>query len=316
MAPPRPHSDQHSDVVDHSRMFAAVPYEVLRELKHATAIALYAVLKMYAGADGKSHPSRMTLAECLGYKTRKPVDAAILELEKAGLVRSFPRFKDEEGNIGYGKDERFKEQTSNGYLIYDRIRPAESAPQPDDQVDPPVPHRVQPPQEKDTGLSPVGDGGYPLQGTGVIPCGVHEGDSMKEIQGRRGEGGHETSSTTPSWTASQPTASPPPDSIPDEWIDEPRRARCVDHTGVDAPPPCRGCGRAREQAQAAQHRRDTEKARQQAARRAAIDACDECNPFGFTNDGNGKLMRCAHAPYANDLIRDGLMGQAVKEARS
>lgn len=283
-------------------MFAAVPYDVLRDLHNATAIALYAVLKMFAGADGKSHPSRMTLAACLGFKTRKPVDAAILELERVGLVRSFPRFKDEDGNIGYGKDDRFKEQTSNGYLIYDRIRVDEPGRNPGTEGDPPVSHRVQPPQEKGTGLSPTGDGGCTPQGITPIPCGVHEGDTNKEIQGRRGEGGHETPVAAPAATEQPPTESTSLE-IQESWIAEPRLARCAAHAGIDTPPPCRGCGAARRAAEFVQRELREDKQRRAEARRAAIDACDECDPSGWVPDADGRLMRCSHGAGATDEIR-------------
>ena len=56
-----------NDVYDKTRMFAAVPHDVLDEVKSASAIALYTILKRYAGANGKAHPSRKKLAADMGF---------------------------------------------------------------------------------------------------------------------------------------------------------------------------------------------------------------------------------------------------------
>lgn len=112
-----------NDVHDKTRMFAQVPYDVLDTLKSANAIALYAILKRYAGANGKTHPGRKKLAEDMGFISMKPVDTALDELRKAGLVRTFPRFKDDDGHISYKRDEKHRAQTSNGYVIYDPPTP-------------------------------------------------------------------------------------------------------------------------------------------------------------------------------------------------
>lgn len=108
-----------NDVYDKTRMFAAVPHDVLDEVKNANAIALYTILKRYAGANGKAHPSRKKLAADMGFKSAMPVDKALEELRSAGLVQTFPRFKDESGKVSHQRDDDHRVQTSNGYIITD-----------------------------------------------------------------------------------------------------------------------------------------------------------------------------------------------------
>lgn len=110
-----------NDVFDRTRMFAAVPHDVIDRLKNANALALYTILKRYAGANGKAHPGRKKLAEDMGGVSVRTVDRVVEDLRQAGLVETFPRFKDEDGNISYTKDERHRNQTSNGYIILDPL---------------------------------------------------------------------------------------------------------------------------------------------------------------------------------------------------
>ena len=117
------------------------------------------------------------------------------------------------------------------------------------------------------------------------------------------EGRGESSRSVPRENATPP---PSPDSswlpsaiadVPPAWVQDPRSARCPKHTGVQDPPPCRGCGKAREVAEAARDERDAAEAQAAGERRALIDACDLCDPNGKT-DGPRGLITCPHDPDA------------------
>ena len=107
------------DVYDHSRKFAMVPHDVIETVQDWNAIALYAILKKYANGDGESHPSRKTLYEALGYTSYRPLYRALDKLKALGLVRTFPRYRDTEGNVSLEMSDEFNVRTSNGYVIYD-----------------------------------------------------------------------------------------------------------------------------------------------------------------------------------------------------
>lgn len=87
-----------------------------------------------------------------------------------------------------------------------------------------------------------------------------------------------------------PDASP---EIPPSWIADPRRARCAAHAGVADPPPCRKCATARHAAETARAERKAHRLIEDAARRAARDACPLCDENGIVDDGHG-LTRCTH----------------------
>lgn len=107
-----------SDVIDQSEKFALVPHEVIDRVQDARALALYVVLKKFAHHEsGEAHPSRSTLAQALGVRDRRSVDKAVQVLEDAGLVRTFARFRGEQGQIGYERSAKFPQRTSNGYVI-------------------------------------------------------------------------------------------------------------------------------------------------------------------------------------------------------
>nr|DAP66127.1 MAG TPA: putative replisome organizer protein [Caudoviricetes sp.] len=143
------------DVYDHSRKFAMVPHDVIDAVQDGNAIALYAILKKYADGDGKSHPSRKTLYEALGYTSYRPLYRALDKLKALGLVRTFPRYRDTEGNVSLEMSDEFNVRTSNGYVIYDTVDT----------------HRA---YKKVTGSSPIGDGGSDLQVTGVVTYRSHK----------------------------------------------------------------------------------------------------------------------------------------------
>lgn len=134
-----------NDVRDKSRQFAMIPFDVIESIDDAKALALYCVLKKYAHhSTNIAHPSRARLAQKIGYKTTRPVDEALEVLRDSGLVRTFPRYRDEHGNIGYEQNDQFRERTSNGYELYDT------------------------PVEKDVPLWPVGHNPYSPQATTPI----------------------------------------------------------------------------------------------------------------------------------------------------
>ena len=75
--------------------------------------------------------------------------------------------------------------------------------------------------------------------------------------------------------------------------------RCADHVNLaaDAVPACRRCARAREWFEA---NGEAEKQRTRAARRAAIEACNQCDERGMRSVPGG-LVRCNHQPTADDV---------------
>lgn len=85
--------------------FALVPEWLLDAPVSAQAIRLYAVLGTYADTQGRSFPSRKTLAKRMQVKSRDTVDRALKELTDLGAVTVTSRM-DEAGD-----------QTSNEYVI-------------------------------------------------------------------------------------------------------------------------------------------------------------------------------------------------------
>lgn len=151
-----PRQNRGGDVRDYSRQFAMVPLDVIEVVKDAKALALYCILKKYANQQTRqAHPSRSTLASHMGYKTPRPVDEALEHLKGLGLVRTYPRFRDDDGNIAYRKDEQFREQTSNGYEIYDT------------------------PLGQDTPLWPTGHNPHSPQAMTPMAQGLHEPDPLE-----------------------------------------------------------------------------------------------------------------------------------------
>lgn len=110
-----------ADIYDETRQFVMLPFEVMEALDgDSRALALYAWLKKYANNRTKlAHPSRRTLARHLGYKSATPVDQYITKLKEIGVLQTFPRFKNEEGEIAYERSDEYPEQTSNGYRLLD-----------------------------------------------------------------------------------------------------------------------------------------------------------------------------------------------------
>ena len=90
----------------------------------------------------------------------------------------------------------------------------------------------------------------------------------------------------------------PPSLIPDEWLENPRLARCAAHAGIDDPPPCVGCRDARRAAEEAGHARAREQMARAAAVKAERDACELCDPAGFILDVD-EAIRCTHDPDRN-----------------
>lgn len=162
-----------NDVFDRTRMFAAVPHDVIDRLKNANSLALYTILKRYAGANSKAHPGRKKLAEDMGVSSVKTVDRVLEDLRRAGLVKTFPRFKSEDGHVSHRRDDQHRTQTSNGYVILDPLdtgvpTPGHECPYPLDTGVPtrgtPVTHEVDTP-EVDT--SEVDPPVVPRRGTGA-----------------------------------------------------------------------------------------------------------------------------------------------------
>lgn len=147
--------------------FAAVPHRLIRELRNAKAIALYAVLAMFADwQTGLAHPSVKTVYSMMGYRSRKAYDEGLALLVREGWVETFPRWQVEDGGtptVVYQKpkgDHGWR-QTSNGYVVY-RSPGGEGV----------VPSR-------EGGYSPLGKGGSAPEGRGVVPYREHEQEPYK-----------------------------------------------------------------------------------------------------------------------------------------
>lgn len=111
------------DVIDRStRFFIQVPNDLVTNIKNANALYVYAILKTFTNKDTNLvFPSRETIAKIMGAKTTKPVDTALRELQKLGLVATFPRWLGNDGTISRTKTGTHSRQTSNGYILYDTI---------------------------------------------------------------------------------------------------------------------------------------------------------------------------------------------------
>ena len=116
--------------------------------------------------------------------------------------------------------------------------------------------------------------------------------------------------------------SEPPSLIPDEWLGDPRRARCADHAGVDDPGPCRGCGDARRAAESESWRRAAETRARAQARQEDVRRCLLCDETGQIVGDNGAplapSLACTHQEDANAEIilaaRQRIEAQETAEA--
>ena len=111
-----------NDVHQAGPLFSMVPHELLAQGLSATAIAVYAHLARYADwRTGLAHPSRKKLMEHLGYKSYKPIDDAVKELQQTGWVGVCQRWvKHENGStvsrLGTKPGKEWA-QSSNGYVV-------------------------------------------------------------------------------------------------------------------------------------------------------------------------------------------------------
>ena len=116
--------------------------------------------------------------------------------------------------------------------------------------------------------------------------------------------------------------SAPPSLIPDEWLGDPRRARCAAHAGVDDPGPCRGCGDARRAAESESWRRAAETRARTEARMESVRRCLLCDETGQIVGDNGAplapSLACTHEEDANaELVlaaRQRIEEQEAEEA--
>lgn len=116
--------------------------------------------------------------------------------------------------------------------------------------------------------------------------------------------------------------SEPPSLIPDEWLGDPRRARCAAHTGVDDPGPCRGCGDARRAAESESWRRAAETRARTHARMESVRQCPLCDETGHIVGDDGAplvpAIPCTHEEDANaELVlaaRERIEAQETAEA--
>lgn len=116
-----------ADIEAKTRHYSIIYHDVLEAIPTANAVCLYLILLKFA--DNKTrmaHPSRTTLARMMGYKSPSVADNAVEVLKELGLVETFPRFRDEDGVIGRARSERFREQTSNGFIVFDQLHAQKS----------------------------------------------------------------------------------------------------------------------------------------------------------------------------------------------
>lgn len=228
--------NQPNHVYDRSRKFAAVPHDVIEEIKDARALALYVILKKFADwQTGEAHPSRTTLAKMMGYTSVKPVDTALEVLRGAGVVTTFPRWRDDDGVIHLEPAEG-RSQWTNGYIIHD-VPATREMETPTPVVD--TPHAPQ-----GTGVYPTGDTPHIPQGIGPISHRAHkqEPDNKNQITTYNPpnppEGG---TGREPAEVDTPPTPKPKTDTrgtfLPEGW--QPQRATVeklateFPHLGVD-----------------------------------------------------------------------------------
>lgn len=111
-----------ADIEAKTRHYSVIYHDVLEAIPTANAVCLYLVLLKYADNNTKmAHPSRSTLAKKMGYKSPQVADDAVKVLLSLGLVEVFARYRDEDGVVSKVRDERFRERTSNGYIVYDQL---------------------------------------------------------------------------------------------------------------------------------------------------------------------------------------------------
>ena len=111
-----------ADIEAKTRHYSVIYHDVLEAIPTANAVCLYLILLKFADNKTKTaHPSRSTLAKMMGYKSPQVADKAIEVLSSLGLVEVFARYRDEDGAISKVRDERFRERTSNGYIVYDQL---------------------------------------------------------------------------------------------------------------------------------------------------------------------------------------------------
>ena len=111
-----------ADIEAKTRHYSVIYHDVLEAIPTANAVCLYLILLKFADNKTKTaHPSRSTLAKMMGYKSPQVADKAVEVLSSLGLVEVFARYRDEDGAISKVRDERFRERTSNGYIVYDQL---------------------------------------------------------------------------------------------------------------------------------------------------------------------------------------------------
>lgn len=116
-----------------------------------------------------------------------------------------------------------------------------------------------------------------------------------EIRNKKGGGGRENSAANAPENSAETT--PIPSSLDELAAAHAARTRCPKHqhipAGEWADEPCRECQKLREGSEA-QEARAAEAEKE--ARRAAIDACTQCDDLGYVKVANGTVAKCTHQP--------------------
>ena len=112
-----------NDVHYSGRHYSILYADIVRELKDVKALGLYCILLTYAGDKKMAHPSVPTLASDMGLSrnSSQQVRACLKRLEDVGLIKTFPRWTDTEGVVSSVKTKDFNSQTSNGYVVFDKL---------------------------------------------------------------------------------------------------------------------------------------------------------------------------------------------------
>lgn len=203
-------------------------------------LVLYALAEHADQSGRNAFPGKATLADYLGGNTqanRDKVKRALRVLERGGwIVRSYsPRVE------ALPEHKRPTVWALNLHLV--REQPADEAPGVSSD-----------PQEGGSAVTP-GVSSDPGGGSVVTRGGVSSDPQTVSNPSINREGETTGQSSSPTSPESR-TTDPTPSDIPQEWINDPRRAHCPQHQDGNADAPCRACGNARRAATEAKASRE------------------------------------------------------------
>ena len=239
---------------------------------------------------------------------------------RAVIVHELQRLKDEQPELAGFKPEQVTE------VLEMRGTPAGEFPCGNPYLDPGADPSVDP--QADPSSDPTTDpyvdprvkgqvGGQPPPGHRPGPYNSNYNTNLNLPTSTSPEGGKVVGNLTGGARDSEP-----PSLIPDEWLGDPRRARCAAHTGVEDPGPCRGCGDARRAAESESWRRAAETRARTEARLESVRQCLLCDETGHIVGDDGAplvpAILCTHQEDANAGLvlaaRERIEAQEAAEA--